>query len=164
MEDSHHRQGTSLDQRVDQPRRGWWSRNWRWFVPTTLLALGLLCGGCCLGIVGALFGVLKFTEPYQMVLKRVQNDPQVIRHLGEPIAEAGWFPSGERNVRNGGGDARLDFNVAGPKGKAHVHAEARRIAGRWVLTRLEVTPEDAERIVLDVSQDDGLEEAPLFEP
>ena len=120
MEDFGQNEGIS----VDKPRRGWWSRNWRWFVPTALLCSALLCGGCCIGIFGAVFGVLKSSEPYQMALERVQKDPQLIQHLGEPIEEVGWFPSGEITVQNGRGDARFDFEVAGPKGKAHVRAEA----------------------------------------
>jgi hypothetical protein len=161
MENLDKSQATS----VDRPRRGWLGRNWIWFVPATLLLLALLCGGCCLGIVGAVFGVLKSSDPYKMALERVQNDPGVIRQLGEPIEEAGWFPMGEVNIRNDQGDARLDFEVAGPQGKAHVHTEARRVASRWGLTRLEVTPEGGQRIVLDVSaeKDDG-REAPPFQP
>jgi hypothetical protein len=152
----------------DRPRRGWLARNWIWFVPTMLLGLVVLCGGCCVGIFGAVFGVLKSSEPYQMAFQRVQNDPQVTGQLGEPIEQSGWFPSGQISVRNDRGDARFDFDVAGPKGKAHVHAEARRTASRWGLTRLEVTPESGQRIVLDVSADrgdqGGQEYAPLFRP
>jgi hypothetical protein len=150
---------------AERPRRGWLGRNWIWFVPATLLVLALLCGGCCVGIIGAIFGVLKSSEPYQMALERVQNDPGVIQQLGQPIEEAGWFPTGEVNIRNGQGDARLDFAVAGPQGKAHVHTEARRVGGRWGLTRLEVTPDGGQRIVLDVSaQKPEEQDAPLFQP
>ncbi len=146
---------------ADRPRRGWLRRNWLWFVPTTVL---VLCGGFCIGIFGLVFGLLKSSDPYQMALQRVQNDPQVIQLLGQPIEESGWFPTGQLNIENDRGDARFDFDVAGPNGKAHVHTEARRISGRWGLTRLEVTPEDGQRIVLDTTVAGGLDEAPPFEP
>ena len=32
-------------------QRGWWSRNWLWFVPTLLLAMIVLCCGFPLGFV-----------------------------------------------------------------------------------------------------------------
>jgi len=157
---------------VDRPRRGWLRRNWIWFVPATLLALGLLCGGCCVGIIGAVFGVLKSSDPYKMTLERVQNDPKVIEALGEPI-EAGWMVSGEviHQMGPAAGSARLDFDVTGPKGKAHVHSEARcaydvrRGQPEWGLTKVEVTTPDNQRIVLDVSADkDNGQEAPPFQP
>ena len=158
MEDFDKSPGTS----ADRPPRGWWSRNWRWFVPTMLLGSVVLCGGCCLGIVGAIVGVLKSSEPYQMALEHVQNDPKVIEQLGEPIEESGWFPSGEVNVNNGSGRAGLYFHVAGPRGKGTVHVEARRIGGRWGLTLLEITPEGGQRIPLRISDDDGQDQAPPF--
>jgi hypothetical protein len=149
---------------VDRPRRGWLGRNWMWFVPTTLLVLVLACGGCCVVIVGAVFGVLKSSEPYKMALERVQNDPKVIEALGQPI-EAGWTVSGEviPQIGPASGNARLDFDVSGPKGKAHVHSEARCVFVKWGLTKVEVTTPDNKRIVLDVSgdNDDGGDAAPF---
>ena len=148
-----------------RPPRGWWSRNWLWFVPTTLLVMVVLCGGCCGGLFLLAISKIKSSEPYQMALEQVQNDPQVIEQLGEPIEEASWLPVGEITVENGGGEARLDFDVAGPKGKAHVRAQARRVAGKWGrLASLEVTPEGGQRILLDTGADEELEEAPLFQP
>jgi hypothetical protein len=161
MRDLDQSQGSS----VDRPRRGWLARNWIWLVPTTLVGLGLFWCGACLGIYAAVFGVLKSSAPYQMALDRVQNEPRLIRRLGEPIEDAGWFPTGEVNAEDDRGDARLDLDVAGPKGKAHVHAEARRITGHWGLTRVEVIAEGGQRIVLDVSRDEEAGgEAPLFRP
>jgi len=157
---------------ADRPRHGWLGRNWIWFVPTTLLALGLLCGGCCVGIFLLPFSLLKWSDPYKMTLERVQKDPKVIEALGEPI-EAGWTVSGEVIHQMGppAGTARLDFDVTGPKGKAHVHSEARcaydvrSSRPEWGLTKVEVTTPDNQRIVLDVSadKDDG-QEAPPFQP
>ena len=144
------------------PRRGWLSRNWLWFIPLTLLLAVLLCGGCCGGILVTVFGAMKTSAPYQMALKQVQNDPQVIEKLGQPIKD-GWIPSGEVNISNGSGDARLDFNVTGPKGTAHVHTEARRSNGVWTTTVLDVTI-DSQRISLTPAGNSGIGEAPPFEP
>ncbi|NUQ66028.1 MAG: hypothetical protein HUU20_26505 [Pirellulales bacterium] len=149
---------------AEPPRRSWWSRNWLWAVPVGCLAMVLGCGGCCLGVFGTALYALKSSPPYQMALEKVRTSPQVIEELGEPIEEAGWFPTGNVNVKNGGGDALLDFDVAGPKGRAHVQARARRINGEWGLTTVEVTLADGKRIPLELEGEVGVEEAPRWNP
>lgn len=124
-------------------QRGWFFRNLWWMLPAALLALVLPCG-CCGGIVWWVIGSMKSSEPYQMALHRVQTDLQVIDQLGEPIEEAGWMPTGNFSFHtdNGvaSGEARFDFSVRGPKGTAHVHADARCRDGKWVFRVLTVTP------------------------
>lgn len=144
------------------PRRGWWSRNWLWAVPVGCLAALLLCGGCCLGIFGSTLLFLKNSPPYQMALETVRSSPQVAERLGKPIEEAGWFPTGNLHVENGGGDALIDFDIAGPKGRAHVQARARRIGGEWGLTTVEVTFADGQRISLETDGQEGPDEAPRW--
>ena len=133
---------------VQRLPRGWWSRNWKWFVPVTLLVGVLLCGGCCGGILTAVLGVIKSSEPYQMALKRVQADPQVIDRLGQPIEETGWFPMGNIEITGPGGEAQLQFSVAGPQGKAQVFTEAVRQAGQWEQRKLTVRLSSGETLVL----------------
>lgn len=125
------------------PKKGWFGRNWLWFVPVTLLSTGCFC---CLGCGGIFFGVfqaLKSSEPYQMALAHVQNDPQVIAALGEPIVEAGIVPFGAVEVENDHGSSTLHFQISGPKGEAWVSSTAVREGGRWQLTFVEVTPSDS---------------------
>jgi hypothetical protein len=152
---------------MDQPRRGWFGRNWLWFVPTIIVVPVLLCGGCCGGIFLVVVGGMKKSEVYKTALEQVQNDPKVIAALGEPI-EAGWMVTGEVNVQaGGGGDAKLYFPVSGPRGKAGVTAEARRVGGTWGLIRLEVATADGQKILLDVAPEGeagGEGEAPRFDP
>ena len=149
---------------AEPPRRGWFRRNWLWFVPLVLLGLGVLCASCCGGILLTVFGVLRSSEPYVMALEQVQNDPKVIERLGEPIEPASWAPSGNIHVSNGRGDASLRFDVKGPRGTAHVSTQARRIDGQWGLTTLEVTFDDGTRLSLDTGTDDALDDAPPWTP
>jgi hypothetical protein len=124
------------------PKKGWFARNWLWFLP--VVGLSSFCV-CCLGCGGIFFGVMqtiKSSEAYQMALAHVQNDPEVRELLGEPIVEAGFMPLGQVNVNNGAGDAELYFQVSGPKGQASVSANALRENGQWELTYVEVTPDD----------------------
>jgi hypothetical protein len=124
-------------------RRGWFFRNLWWMLPAAFLVALLPCG-CCGGFFYWLIGTLKSSEPYQMALHRVQTAPEVIEELGLPIEEAGWMPSGNfsYHTNNGvaSGKADFDFSVRGPKGTAHVHAEARCRDGKWRFIRLRVTP------------------------
>ena len=153
---------TLTDRPGAPPRRGWFRRNWRWFVPTAVLVPILICAGVCAGFFGVVVAALKSSEPYQTALKRVQADPQVIERLGQPIRDASWVPSGSVNIRNGGGNANLMFKVAGPKGSASVRTEARRIQGKWGTTTLEVTFAGEKPIPLDTGASD--EDAPKFHP
>lgn len=144
------------------PRRK--SRKWLWLILAIPLVLIVLCAGLCGGIFAMVFGVMKSSEPYQTALKQVQEDPLVIEKLGEPIEDVTWFPSGSVNTENDRGDANLHFQVAGPKGNAGVHVQARRVDGQWGLTTLEVTPEGGERILLDTGAGGGIGEAPKWPP
>lgn len=124
------------------PRKGWFGRNWLWFVPVTLLSTGCLCCLGCGGIFVGVFQALKSSEPYQLAMAHVQNDPQVIAVLGEPVVEAGFVPFGAVEVENDGGTATLYFQVSGPQGQAWVSATAVREVGQWRLTYVEVAPSD----------------------
>ena len=60
--------------------------------------------------------------------------------------------------------ASLDFDVAGPNGRAHVRAEARAIGGQWGLSSVEVTIDGGGRLSLDVGSDEGPSDAPAWSP
>jgi hypothetical protein len=132
--------------------RGWWSRNWRWFLPTALLLSIVLCVGA--GIV-----YLNSKATYQMALEQVRKAPNVVERLGQPIQPVRWIPSGDEHVVNDRGDAHWDFKIAGPKGSADVRTQSRRLSGQWSLTTLEVIFSDGKRLALETN---GREEAPRF--
>ncbi len=133
-----------------------------------LLVVFLVLIVACAGVGGAafylVFGALKSSEPYQMALEKVQQDPQVIDRLGEPIEDATWFPAGNLTTEDGRGSASLHFTVKGPKGEAVVGTQARRIGGQWGLTTVDVTFKDGQRILLEAGPEDGRDEAPKWKP
>lgn len=110
------------------------------------------------------FGVLKWSKPYQMAVERLNTDPQLGAQIGTPIQDVTWFPSGEINNDPSNGTARLFFDVAGPKGRAHVQVDARQIEGKWGLTQLAAAPDGGSRLVVDTGAQSGLDEAPRFSP
>lgn len=105
-------------------------------------------------------GKLKFTEPYRMALAQVQASPEVAAQLGRPIRDVEFLPSGSIH----GEKANLMFRISGPKGRASVRAEARRIGGSWGLSLLEVTTADQKRISVAIAGSGGEGEAPRWKP
>ena len=94
------------------------------------------------------FGVMKSSDVYEEALARAKASPAVSEALGAPI-EAGWFTSGHISVNGPSGDAELSIPIAGPQGKGTTYLEARKSAGQWSFSRLEVEiAETKERIDL----------------
>ncbi|HVT43665.1 MAG TPA: cytochrome c oxidase assembly factor 1 family protein [Thermoanaerobaculia bacterium] len=117
------------------PPRGWWSRNWKWFIPVGCLGMVALAVALIAVFIGVVFGAMKSSDVYQEAVRRAQNHPELQTALGTPI-ERGWWMTGEINSRNGSGDADIQFPISGPNGKAHVRAVARKEGGRWSYSSL----------------------------
>jgi hypothetical protein len=121
-----------------QPAPGWWSRNWKWFVPTGCCLTPLVLGGAFVAfLVLVIFGALKQSDVYKMALARAKADSRVIAALGTPISE-GWYLSGNTNVNGASGDADLSIPISGPKGKGTIYAVATKSAGEWTYSKLVV--------------------------
>lgn len=131
-------------------RKGWWGRNWKWFVPTgcfTLIAFGVIFVVC---IVFFVFSVLKSSDVYQTALTRAKNDPRVVAALGSPIKD-GMVPSGKTNVNGPSGDADIAIPISGPKGKATLYAVGTKSDGKWAFSKLAVQVDGGETIDLNES-------------
>jgi Cytochrome oxidase complex assembly protein 1 len=122
------------------PRRNWWQRNWKWFVPTGCLTLIALAVGFVAMIVVVVFGAMKSSDAYKIAVTRAKNDERVVRAIGKPISE-GFFTSGNTNVSGGSGQSDLAIPISGPKGKAKIYAVATKSAGEWVYSKLVVRVE-----------------------
>jgi hypothetical protein len=121
-----------------QPAPGWWSRNWKWFVPTGCCLTPLVLGGAFTAfLVLVVFGALKQSDAYKIAVARAKADSRVAAALGTPISE-GWYLSGKTNVNGGSGDADLTIPISGPKGKGTIYAVATKSAGEWTYSKLVV--------------------------
>lgn len=121
---------------------GWWSRNWKWFVPTgcclgTLILGALVAAIFGLGVFGAVFGMMKSSEPYKVALERAKTNQQVISALGSPITE-GFSTWGNINVNGASGEADLSIPISGPKGKGTVYVTGTKSAGKWTYSKMVV--------------------------
>ena len=112
------------------PRKGWWGRNWKWFVPLLSAVALTLFAGFMLLIFSAVLGMMKSSDAYQQALQAARKDPTVAMALGEPIKE-GWFIMGNINVNGPSGEANLQIPISGPKGEGDIYLEATKSAGQW---------------------------------
>ncbi len=127
-----------------QHSRGWFKRNWKWFVPALILGPLLIGAAGIGGFVLLRANGYKSSEPYQMALSEVRQSTEVADRLGAPVAD-GWNPSGNLPTDSKTGMARFNFSIYGPTGKADVSTAARLVEGEWGVTQLEVTFADGTR-------------------
>jgi hypothetical protein len=112
------------------PRRNWWKRNWKWFVPLGCFSIALLFVVFIGSVVVIVFSAVKSTDVYKDALTRAKSHPAVIEALGSPVTE-GFFVSGSTNVNGASGEANLAIPVSGPKGKGTIYVAAKKSLGRW---------------------------------
>lgn len=129
------------------PRRGWWSRNWKWFVPAGCLTLIAVFVAFILCIVFFVFSVIKSSDAYKTALERAKNDQRVIAALGTPIKD-GLVPSGKTNVNGSAGEADIAIPISGPKGKGTIYAVGTKSGGQWEFSKLSVQIQNGETIDL----------------
>jgi len=117
--------------------KGWWGRNWKWFVPAGCLTLLLGFGAFIALILMSVSRMMKSSDAYQLAMARAKANPAVVQALGEPLKE-GLFTSGSINISGPSGSADLAIPVQGPKGKGTVYVQATKGMGQWSFRNLVV--------------------------
>ena len=121
-----------------QPQsQGWFARHWKAVVGVGCLGIVILGGAFVAGIFFLVMGGIRSSDAYQQALAKANANPEVVVRLGQPI-KPGWMVSGSINVSGPTGDADLAIPVSGPKGKGTIYAVAKKSAGQWTFSRLEV--------------------------
>jgi hypothetical protein len=122
---------------VPAQRPGWWSRNWKWFVPSGCLTLLLLLACFVFFIISIVFGAMKSSDAYKEALSKTKADPRVVSALGSPITD-GWFVKGQTNVSGTSGHTDMTVPISGPNGKGTIYFVASKFAGKWTFSKLMV--------------------------
>jgi len=136
----------------EQP--GWWRRNWKWAAPSGCLLVLLLAFGGCMALVAGVFGMMKNTGAYVQAIERVQQNPDAVAALGEPIT-AGWMMSGSFNDNGDTGDAEYSVPVSGPRGSGTLVVRAIKRGGRWSFSELTLLPDGGDPIDLRTPEEIG---------
>jgi cytochrome oxidase complex assembly protein 1 len=116
-----------------RPERGWIARAGIGTLRFTLLAFLRLA-------LSVVFRGFKSSGAYKEAVARALSHPEVRRELGEPV-RPGWWVSGSVSVSGSTGEARFATPLHGPRGRAMLYVQARKIADRWRFDRLEVAVE-----------------------
>lgn len=135
----------------------WWQRNWKWFLPVGCLGLLLVFLAFGAAVTLLVFRAIQSTEPAQYARIRAQRDTRVIAALGQPVEQGLWI-SGNVSSDAASGAAELALPISGPRGEATVYVVARKTAGRWEYSVLEVEV-DGSPVRIDL-----LQAAPLRGP
>jgi hypothetical protein len=142
----------------EQKPRGWWSRNWKWFVPTVFLCLILMCGGCLTGIGVLFISGLRHLEPYVVTMDKIQANPEAQEAFGQPIRDDSWFPV----LTPDGNNMDIRWDLAGPKGKGKAHVKARMSDNKFETVFIEVILPSGKEI--ELPDEGGGNVAPPFKP
>lgn len=89
------------------------------------------------GLVFVLFSAMKSSDPYQHAVEVTKHDPQAVAALGSPVIP-GWYLLGNINVTPTSGNADLAIPVAGSLRKGTVYVVAKKSAGVWTYSTLEL--------------------------
>ena len=136
-------------QAAPQPRR-------RWLVRLARVLLLILVIGA--GLFVAIVYRTRSNPPFVTALKLIQADPQLGEHLGTPIRDTRWLPSGAY-------PEQFNLRVEGPKGAADVSIRARQLEGAWVIAAADaVVLNGATRLSLDTGAGGGPGDAPSWSP
>ncbi len=118
-----------------RPQGNWWTRNWKWFVPTGCFTMAILVAAFVGLIVVIVFSAMKSSDVYREALARAKAAPAVVEALGSPIKD-GMFISGSTNVNGASGEANLAIPISGPKGEGTLYVAATKSVGVWNFSSL----------------------------
>jgi hypothetical protein len=133
-----------------QKKKGWFGRNWFWFIPLVVL-LPILC--CCGGgawLVSFGVGEIMDAGAYKDTLAELEQNAEVQQAIGTPIDSPEGFMDLVAMEENGGtinlngSGSGLDFDarvpVSGPNGSGMLVIEAQSNDGgnSWTYTKREL--------------------------
>ena len=137
-----------------QPRRGWFRRNWLWFVPAFFLAMILLGVGGFFGFIECNAYRLRSSDLYKKAMQKVMADAKVQNAVGQPLTLIKWPLPSYSDTET---DLEIYCDLHGPKGIAKMHVRVRKNVGN---TEMKVKLPGNTESTFDLS--DGTNVAPTF--
>lgn len=145
---------------LEQSQKGWFRRNWLWFVPVLLLLVVVIGGGAA---YWSLFLRIYNLELCQSAMQAIQANQDLQNTLGQPIQFA-YHPNREStpNARIEADEIELRWNVEGSKSHAKAHLLAKNRQGKWDTVVLEVILPNERKVSLADAVGDA-DDAPKFD-
>ncbi len=132
---------------MEEQRKNWFGRNWKWAVPTfgclTVIVLGIFFAFALYTGVSTLF---KDSEPYEMAMSSLNSNEYVIEKLGQPIEANGMF-QGSINYSNNTADADIKVPVKGPKGEGALTVIAKKKNDVWSYQLMQLEIDDTDEVI-----------------
>lgn len=122
-----------------------------YYVLLSLLIVLIFIGG----LVVLVFGSMKSSDAYKMAVAKAKANPEVIAALGTPI-EPGWLVTGNISVNGPSGNAELGIPLKGTKAKGTIFLEAKKSAGQWTFSLLQVKVEGREELIDLLAEPPGI--------
>lgn len=139
--------------------KDWYDRNWKWAVPVGCLGALVVVAVLVAALLALVFGVMKYSDVYKESIARARANPQVTRAMGVPVEE-GFFVFGSIHVNGPLGEADMAIPISGPRASGTIYVEAKKSAGLWQFTVLEVAIEGFESRI-DLLEDSAQMGAPI---
>ncbi len=119
------------------PKKHWFQRNWKWFIPLGCLGSLILFLAFVACIMAFTFGLMKSSGAYKDALDRAKYHELVQELMGPPI-EAGWYVTGNVNISGPSGQASISIPLSGTRDRGTIFVEATKSAGEWHYSTLVV--------------------------
>ena len=139
--------------------KGWWGRNWKWFVPVGCLGI-LICVVALVAVCAGIgYTMITSSTPYQAAVSAAKSDSRVIAALGSPMKQGLLFSGNIKEKTDwslaGGntssGWAEFHIQIHGPKGKGKLHVVGLEANGKWTYQTLTIEIE-ATKEIIDLNQ------------
>ncbi|WP_046757718.1 cytochrome c oxidase assembly factor Coa1 family protein [Kordia jejudonensis] len=121
----------------EEPKKNWWQRNWKWFVPTGCLTLIALFIISIITMFFTVTAMLKESAPYVDAYETATTNRYVIEQLGEPIEQSALI-KGQISVVNNNTDANIRIPLKGSKGEALLHVIGSKRNEQWKYSKMKV--------------------------
>lgn len=128
------------------PKRSWFGRNWKWFVPVMVGTALLLFALFIAGVFELVTSFTTSSDPYKMAVQRAEDSQQVAQEFGHPL-KVGAFTSGNIDVSGDSGEAEFSIPISGPRETGHIEVNAKRENGKWLFHTLEVDVDGEDTVI-----------------
>lgn len=131
----------------EQTEKGWWGRNWGWFVPTACLGCLILPVACVGGCIWLGVSSIKSFDPFEEALAAANSHPRVEELLGNPVVMDWKGLSGQVNTELDNRRAEMNLPLKGPQGRGTLRLLAYQRNGVWEYERLELEVRDHDETI-----------------